>query len=243
MKSMHKPFIIGIGGTNSGVGKTTTASAILKYLTSENIFNKWGALKFTKTSSSPRIIADREILMEKGKDTRHMLTAGATDVLWIRSNRTGLDKILSDAVKRFSHLDGIVAEGNSLIEFLKPDIVIFILGKEKALWKSDIEKIIVHADIILHDRGAAPAHFEKKARFFHSRLSDKDERRSFFRIITGCFMKEKLKEELMKKAVQGKISCAVVRKIAEDLQMSYKDAGAAADELGIRIKDCQLGCF
>ena len=56
-------------------------------------------------------------------------------------------------------------------------------------------------------------------------------------------MKEKLREEIMKKAVDRKLPCAAARKIAEDLGLSYSDVGAAADELGIKIKNCQLGCF
>ncbi|MBI5638976.1 MAG: hypothetical protein HZA17_00990 [Nitrospirae bacterium] len=56
-------------------------------------------------------------------------------------------------------------------------------------------------------------------------------------------MKQELKEEMLKKAVDGKISCAAARKIAESLSLSYKEVGAAANELNIRIKNCELGCF
>ncbi len=56
-------------------------------------------------------------------------------------------------------------------------------------------------------------------------------------------MKEKLREEMMKKAVDRKLPCAVARKIAEDFDIPYSEVGAAADELGIKIKNCQLGCF
>ncbi len=56
-------------------------------------------------------------------------------------------------------------------------------------------------------------------------------------------MKDELRREMLEKAVEGKLSCAIARKIAEDLQLSYQDVGKAADELGIRIKSCQLGCF
>ncbi len=56
-------------------------------------------------------------------------------------------------------------------------------------------------------------------------------------------MKKELKEKMIKRAVNGKLSCSSARKIAEELGISYKDVGAAADELGIRIKNCQLGCF
>ena len=56
-------------------------------------------------------------------------------------------------------------------------------------------------------------------------------------------MKEELKQEMLKRAADGKLSCAAARKIAEDLGVSYQDVGDAADEMGIRIKNCQLGCF
>lgn len=56
-------------------------------------------------------------------------------------------------------------------------------------------------------------------------------------------MNEELKQEVMNKAADGKLPCSVARKIAEDLKIPYKDVGDAANDLGIRIKSCQLGCF
>ena len=56
-------------------------------------------------------------------------------------------------------------------------------------------------------------------------------------------MNEELKQEMMKKTVEGKLPCAVARKIAEDLKIPYKEVGDAANDLGIRIKNCELGCF
>lgn len=56
-------------------------------------------------------------------------------------------------------------------------------------------------------------------------------------------MKKKLKEEMMNKASHGKLSCAAARRIAEKMGISYKEVGDAADELRIKIKNCQLGCF
>jgi hypothetical protein len=63
------------------------------------------------------------------------------------------------------------------------------------------------------------------------------------RLKSGLFMKKELKEEIMKRAGGGKLSCAVARKIAEELQLTYKEVGEAADELGVKIKNCELGCF
>lgn len=56
-------------------------------------------------------------------------------------------------------------------------------------------------------------------------------------------MNEELTQKMLEKAVDGKLPCSVARKIAEDLNIPYKAAGDAANELGIRIKSCELGCF
>lgn len=56
-------------------------------------------------------------------------------------------------------------------------------------------------------------------------------------------MMEKLKDEMLRKADNGSLTCSVARKLAEELNISYREVGVAADELGIKIRDCQLGCF
>lgn len=44
-------------------------------------------------------------------------------------------------------------------------------------------------------------------------------------------------------AAEGKVACARLRKIAEDHGVAYKVAGAAADLQGVKVRDCDLGCF
>jgi hypothetical protein len=56
-------------------------------------------------------------------------------------------------------------------------------------------------------------------------------------------VKDKITEEIKKRATGGKLNCAIARKIAEELGVSYKDVGKAADDLQIKITNCQLGCF
>lgn len=54
---------------------------------------------------------------------------------------------------------------------------------------------------------------------------------------------DKVIEEVKKKAVGGKLPCAAARQIAEELGVSYRDVGEAADTLHVKITGCQLGCF
>jgi len=50
-------------------------------------------------------------------------------------------------------------------------------------------------------------------------------------------------EAVRTKAREGRITCPVLRKFAEDTGVPYKVAGAAADAAGVRVKSCDLGCF
>ena len=50
-------------------------------------------------------------------------------------------------------------------------------------------------------------------------------------------------EAILAKAVDGKVTCPVLRKFAEDSGVPYKVAGAAADLAGVRVHNCDLGCF
>jgi len=56
-------------------------------------------------------------------------------------------------------------------------------------------------------------------------------------------MQDKIQEEVEKNSRNGRISCPVARKIAEELSVSYQEVGMAADALNIKITDCELGCF
>jgi len=60
-----------------------------------------------------------------------------------------LEKLLSLALDRLLNLEGLVIEGNSAIEFLKSDIVIFIFGNDKERWKTGIESLVGISDIVI----------------------------------------------------------------------------------------------
>ncbi len=52
-----------------------------------------------------------------------------------------------------------------------------------------------------------------------------------------------LMEAVKAKAHDGKVTCPVLRKLAEDSGVPYKVVGAAADSAGIKVHNCDLGCF
>lgn len=54
---------------------------------------------------------------------------------------------------------------------------------------------------------------------------------------------EEIREAVRKAAADGKLSCTRARRLAEELGVSPKEVGRAADDLKIKIYACELGCF
>ncbi len=55
--------------------------------------------------------------------------------------------------------------------------------------------------------------------------------------------REELKAKIKAAAPEGKISCPAAMRLAEELVISRQDMGKLLNELKIKIKQCQLGCF
>lgn len=137
-----RPVVIGIGGGHSGAGKTSVASLILRTCAG------WGAIKYTKTALYASIIDDPDVLSEAGKDTRKLLDAGAAKVLWVKSPFSELREVFPVALGMLSHLQGIVVEGNSAVEVVNPDIVIFVCG-DRGKMKDSAKHILQTANIVI----------------------------------------------------------------------------------------------
>ncbi len=54
---------------------------------------------------------------------------------------------------------------------------------------------------------------------------------------------EALAQEIRRRTPEGQLPCAVAFQIAKTLHVPLRKVGDAANELGIKIVDCQLGCF
>ena len=54
---------------------------------------------------------------------------------------------------------------------------------------------------------------------------------------------EELQARIRGRAVEGELPCATAWDIAQELTMKRMDVAGAAESMGIRITQCQLGCF
>ena len=176
---MTRPILIGIGGAHSGSGKTTYASLLFQRL------RGWGGIKYTKTDIYCSLVDERDVLLTEGKDTRRMLDAGAERVVWVKSPPSELGDLLPLAVEKLSDLKGVIVEGNSAIEFLVPDIIIFMFGDYSEKIKESAKGILEKADVVLSEEGP-PAGVSGRARHFRKSLDNEE----FFMSILGMVEKK-----------------------------------------------------
>ena len=55
--------------------------------------------------------------------------------------------------------------------------------------------------------------------------------------------KETLIAAVTKASGDGRLTCEKAHELGKELDVSLEEIGAVCNELNIRIKDCQLGCF
>lgn len=266
---MDSPFIIGVGGTGSSSGKTTIASALIRELSRKSgdyggiprqsigqtkgfLFTKdrWGAIKYTKTEFYSSIIDDPEILNEPNKDTCRFIDAGAQEVLWVQSPPESLHEVMPLALDRLNHLDGIIIEGNSAIEFVKPNVIVFvsiggsheikpsawnILQNKEIIIMSEESQLINHPDYLKNCKVFSIKDFQEGIP-----IAIIKEVIDYMNILTNKKIAEKL---LIERSVARKISCSEARRIAEETGLPYSEVGRLADEQEIKIINCELGCF
>ena len=146
--------IISVTGAHSSIGKTTLASMLLKNIAG------FGAIKFTKTSLFTSVTDNPAEIMQKNKDTAILSESGAEHVFWIQSPADKLNDALHIATGKMDHLNGIVVEGNSPVDYLKPDLVIFIIGDDGQI-KPSAEKVSKRADVVIinADKGTSSLPF------------------------------------------------------------------------------------
>ncbi len=227
--------IICIGGAHSGCGKTTVAEILLR-----NLEGDWGAIKYTKTAFYSSVTEVTEENDLPGKDTARLRASGAKRVIWVQSPEDQVQEPLQIALNLLSECQGVVVEGNSAIEFLNPDIVIFVFGEDKDRIKPSAERIIPRADIVVSQAPSADERIKTIV------LSETDAEKTLMEEIERLISsdsQERLRERVLKEARNGRLPCARARAIAEEEGVSYKEIGMIADRLKVKISNCELGCF
>jgi molybdopterin-guanine dinucleotide biosynthesis protein len=135
--------IISITGAHSGVGKTSLGALLLREI------EGFSAIKVTKTELFTSITTEEDIISEKGKDSSILKEGGASKVIWIKSTQRDLKESLPQALSMLGDCKGVIIEGNSPLDFIEPDLIIFVMNEDLSALKPSGRKALEEADLVV----------------------------------------------------------------------------------------------
>jgi hypothetical protein len=115
-------IIITVSGAHSNVGKTLLAEYIL------SLVCNFSAIKVTINDLFTSVTADDASIMVPGKDTFRLKTAGAEQVVWVRSSEENLFESMKHALSLLASSAGILFEGSSALPYLPAHASFFVAG-------------------------------------------------------------------------------------------------------------------
>lgn len=155
----HKNIIV-VGGTYRNLGKTEFICSLLKRFNEKDIVvmkiktRYPGDGKFHgrgKRLESGYLIR-REDSTEGMEDSKRLLDAGASSVLYIRSRAEKLGEAMEEALAA-TKKQLIICESNSVVDVLSPAAYIMIIGPDRERYKPSSTRLMDKADIIIKSSG------------------------------------------------------------------------------------------
>lgn len=161
--------IVVIGGHSRSVGKTSVVAGLIAALPEF----EWTAAKITQHGHgicSPKgepcdcagadhawaISEERDRLGKS--DTSRFLAAGASRVLWVRTEQGRLAEAMPALRQRLQGARNVILESNSVLKFLRPDLYLTVLDPATADFKTSAREFLDRAHaVLLHDIPVAPA--------------------------------------------------------------------------------------
>jgi hypothetical protein len=140
--------IIAIGGNTKDIGKTTLVCAVITALPEF----QWTAVKITghdygPTGSGPASTVWEETKAGKETDTGRYLMAGARRALL--ATRIGAQPPIEEIRKALTDDRNIIFESNRIVEAVKPDVCLALIGGQSTERKSSFARLLRVADAVV----------------------------------------------------------------------------------------------
>jgi len=178
---MARPFIVGVGGFTSNVGKTTLMCELLK------AFPGWEAIKTTRghyrscgkdseaccvshlLNHEPLIRSGRDDTYELGKDTGRYWDAGASNVHWLIATDNQIDQGIREALSRVRS-EGVFVEGNSFSQFVETDYFVMVKSAGSDSIKKSAKAIVSNVEAVyLSEFGSTASENDKPENLINDR--------------------------------------------------------------------------
>jgi len=157
--------LIVIGGHSRNIGKTSVVAGLITALREF----EWTAAKITQyghgicsangkvchCATSEHSWAISEERDRSGEsDTSRFLLAGASRVLWVRTEQGKLGLAMPALQAKIKDAGHVILESNSVLQFLRPDIYLTVLDPATVDFKKSAREFLDRADaLILHGKG------------------------------------------------------------------------------------------
>jgi molybdopterin-guanine dinucleotide biosynthesis protein len=171
----QQPFILGVGGVSSNVGKTTLVCELLRALPG------WEAIKTTRghyrscgkdpraccvshlLSDVPLVRSGRDQTYEAGKDTGRYWDAGAANVHWLIATNEQVESGIREALSRVKS-KGVIIEGNSFSEYVAVNLMAMV-ARTGVNIKRSAKKALAHCRVLyLEPDGTGSCEYENRIR-------------------------------------------------------------------------------
>jgi hypothetical protein len=157
--------LVVVGGHSRNVGKTSVVAGLIAALREF----EWTAAKITQyghgicsangkvchcaTSEHSWAISEEQDRSGES-DTSRFLVAGATRVLWVRTEQGRLGQAMPALQTKIKDAPHVILESNSVLGFVRPDLYLTVLDPATADFKNSAREFLDRADaVILHTEG------------------------------------------------------------------------------------------
>jgi hypothetical protein len=170
---LQRPIIVGVGGVESNVGKTTLMCELLQ------AFPGWEAIKTTRghyrscgkepdaccvshlLAKEPVLRSGRLETFAVGKDTGRYWESGASNVHWLIATDSQVEKGIELALERVRSF-GVFVEGNSFSEYVATDYFLMVSRAEASSIKKSAKRAIARTSAIYCSDPASSQSFTSK---------------------------------------------------------------------------------
>jgi molybdopterin-guanine dinucleotide biosynthesis protein len=154
--SSGRTRIVSVSASSKKAGKSTVASHLVRELGADY------GLKVSCGGSHAEqpLTSDPDVISRPGTDTGALFAAGAGLVLWVSAPASKLAAELDRALSMFPAGGILVVEGNSALDYVRPDFAVFLVNVPFEDFKASAFSAMEKADLILLNRAGKLATFD-----------------------------------------------------------------------------------
>jgi hypothetical protein len=149
--------IVVVGGQSRKVGKTSVVCGLISALPEL----RWTAIKLTQhepiepvAGLPPSILLREEHELSSSTDSSRYLAAGAERAFWVRVPPGHLAAQMQKICELIASAENTILESNSILEFLHPDLALYVLNPEIPDIKPSAQLCMERADALLAPEGS-----------------------------------------------------------------------------------------